>query len=308
MKTEMILIILATVIVVSIVFITILIKILLSAKHREEDLPLSYKELGAFGATLQNVQRAGQNLKQIIQNIDSRLEERRRYDEINQEIIKRIDHIIAGTKTKGMAGENIISETLKQFPSDMIVRNYKIKNKEVEFGLVLSDGKIVPLDSKWTSSDVLEELAQEEDFRKRQQLINVVQKTIRNRIQEVSSYIDPEATAPLAIAAVPDAVYSVSQNLHPFAYKKNVVLVSFSLLLPYLLTLYHLHLQYSRDYDIENFQHYLLDVKHRVDELGDILENKVIKSSVMLANAIDQYRQIINSIKNSLLRITNQKG
>ncbi len=307
MTDNLMLTILVTVVAILIVFVAILLKIIISSSKQNGTIPLSYKQMGAFSATLENVERVGQHIKEVIRNIESRLEERKRLDELNQEMIRRIDHIISGTKTKGLAGENIVSETLKHFPSDMVVRNYKLKNKEVEFGLVLSDGKVVPIDSKWSSSDNLDELADEEDVGKRQSLINSIQRDVKHRIQEVSAYIDSEKTAPLAICTVPDAVYSVSPNLHPFAYKKNVVLVSYSLLLPYLLTLYHLHLQYSRDYDIENLTHYLMDIRRRTDELNDILENKIIKSSVMLTNAIDQYRQILGSIRNSLFKITDKR-
>jgi DNA recombination protein RmuC len=304
MNPEILLAVLITIIIVSIVFIIILVRLFSSSRRRQEELPLSYKELGGFDRTLQNVQRLGQDLKNVVQNIENRLEERKRADEKNEEVIRRLDHIIAGTKTRGIAGENIIDEVFKQFPAEMVVRNYRIKNREVEFGIVLSDGKIIPVDSKWTSSEDLKMLADEEDVKRRLQLINSVKKVIKSKIQEVSSYVDPEATAPLAVCAVPDAVYSVSHDLHPYAYKNNVILISYSLLLPYLLTLYHMHLQYSRDYDIENLQHYLLDVKHKTDNLTETLENKLIKSSVMLGNAIDEIRQIINSIKNSLLKIT----
>ncbi|HDM37789.1 MAG TPA: DNA recombination protein RmuC [Candidatus Omnitrophica bacterium] len=307
MTDNLMLTILVTVVAILIVFVAILLKIIISSSKQNGTIPLSYKQMGAFSATLENVERVSQHIKEVIRNIESRLEERKRFDELNQEMMRRIDHIISGTKTKGLAGENIVSETLKHFPSDMVVRNYKLKNKEVEFGLVLSDGKVVPIDSKWPSSDNLDKLADEEDIGKRQSLINSIQRDVRCRIQEVSAYIDSEKTAPLAICTVPDAVYSVSPNLHPFAYKKNVVLVSYSLLLPYLLTLYHLHLQYSRDYDIENLTHYLMDIRRRTDELNDILENKIIKSSVMLTNAIDQYRQILGSIRNSLFKITDKR-
>jgi DNA recombination protein RmuC len=306
MSSQSIIVILAGFIALFLIIIGILIKVLTVLK-KEKILPESYKQMGAFGSTLQNIQRLSERLKEIITDVNYKIEERKRIDEINQQMIKRIDHIIAGTKTKGIAGENIINEVLKQFPPEMIVHNFKVKNKEVEFGIVLSDGKVVPVDSKWTSSNLLEELSKEDNPQKRQQIINLLERTTKNRIQEVCQYIDPQITASLAICAVPDAVYSVSQNMHPFAYRKNVILVSYSLLLPYLLTLYHLHLQYSKEYDIENLQHYLLDIRHRINEMIEILDNKVEKSQVMLKNAADQYRQILSSIKSSLLKITSKK-
>lgn len=306
MKNELILAILVTSLALSAIFIFTLLKIL-SMRKRQEGLPLAFKELGAFGATLENIQRISQNLKDALKNVEGRLEERRRFDEVNQQIIKRIDHIIAGTKTKGIAGENIISEMLKQFPSDMIKRNFKIKGKEVEFGMVLSDGKIVPIDSKWTSSGSLEQLAHLDDPKERNNIINSIQREIKNRVQEVSLYIDPDVTTPLAITTIPDAAYSIIQDLHSQAYRKNVVLISYSMLLPYLLTLFHLHLQYSREYDIENLQQYLLDITRHTDEMNDILENKLIRASVMLSNATDEYRRIIASTKNSLIKISNRK-
>src|SRR5262249_57671047 len=78
--------------------------------------------------------------------------------------------------------------------------------KGVEFGLQLPGGKLLPIDSKWTSSAALEELALPDlSSPRRTQVTAAVEREVERRVKEVSQYIDPATTAPFALAAVPDA-------------------------------------------------------------------------------------------------------
>lgn len=293
-------------IVLGVLLVSVLLMLIALLRRKSSDQQ-TYKELGMLEATVKNIQQVSHNLKEGLLSIENRLEERQRIDELNQQMIRRLDHIIAGTKSKGMAGENVLAQTLSEFPPEMIARNQRIKSKEVEFALVLSDGRLVPIDSKWTSTAAAEDLSAIDDPAKRTSIINQAQREIKKKVQEVTTYIDAEITAPLAICAVPDAVFSLTQQLAGEAYKKNVVLISYSLLLPYLLTLYHLHLQYSREADIENIYHYLLEAKQNILQMYDVLENKLIRSQVMLSNATEEFRSLLISLKNSLSRITERK-
>ena len=248
-----------------------------------------------------------ENTFRAVEGIRHQYEESRKREEGNFESLKRLEGIIAGSKQKGIAGENIIREALGVFPPDMIQTNFKIKGKEVEFGLVLSDKKVMPIDSKWPSTDILDQIAAEEDSDKINKLAKQVQKDVTKRVSEISQYLDPNTTTPWAIGAIPDSAYSLCRDAHLDAYNKNVILVSYSMLLPYLLMFFSLHLQFDSSIDLENITHYLIDIRRNVEQMDEILENKIEKAQTMISNASSEYRQILGSIKGSISSLESHK-
>src|SRR3989442_274826 len=72
----------------------------------------------------------------------------------------------------------------------------------------------------------------------RMRLVRQVGEAGANRAGEVARYLDPAVTAPLAVAVVPDAAYALLRRAHAEAYRRGVVVISYSLALPFLLFLY----------------------------------------------------------------------
>ena len=243
-----------------------------------------------------------------VENVRQQHEESQKREAENYQSLKRLEGVIAGSKQKGIAGGNILREALSIFPPEMLVTNFKVKGKEVEFGLVLSDKKVMPIDSKWPSTELLESVSKEEDPVKLDRLMHKVQKEVTKRISEISQYLDPSTTTPWAIGAIPDSMYSLCKDAHLSAYSKNVILVSYSMLLPYLLMFFSLHLQYSSSIDVENLSHYLIDIKRNTEQMGEILENRIERARALLSSASDEYRQILGSLKGSLSSIETQKS
>jgi DNA recombination protein RmuC len=253
------------------------------------------------------IQRNMENTLRTVENIRHQHEESQKRESENFQSLKRLESVIAGSKQKGIAGENILREALSIFPPDMIEVNFKVKGKEVEFGLVLSNKKVMPIDSKWPSTELLEAVSKEEDPARLERLMHQVQKEIGKRVSEASQYLDPNTTTPWAIAAIPDSMYSLCRDAHLSAYSKNVILVSYSMLLPYLLMFFSLHIQYATSIDMENLTHYLIDIKRNIEQMGEILENRIERARALLSSASDEYRQILGTIKGSVSSIETQK-
>ncbi len=252
------------------------------------------------------IRRNLETTSRAIDNIRQQHEVSQKREAENFQSLKRLESVIAGSKQKGIAGENILREALSIFPPDMIVTNFKVKGKEVEFGLILSNKKVMPIDSKWPSTELLENVSKEEDPVKLERLMHQVQKEVLKRVSEISQYLDPNTTTPWAIGAIPDSMYSLCRDAHLSAYSKNVILVSYSMLLPYLLMFFSLHLQYSSSIDMENLAHYLIDIKRNIEQMGEILENRVERARALLSSASEEYRQILGSLKGSLSSIETQ--
>ena len=78
-------------------------------------------------------------LADTIAQLKTRQEERQRaeneYNTAVQGSIKNIESLFRGSKSKGVAGENLLREIFKNFPPEWIVFDYRIEGKPVEFGL-----------------------------------------------------------------------------------------------------------------------------------------------------------------------------
>jgi DNA recombination protein RmuC len=183
----------------------------------------------------------------------------------------------------------------------MVRRNMWVNGKVVEFGLHLPGGKLLPIDSKWTSSAALQELAlPDAPPARRTQLAAVVEKEVEKRVREVSQYIDPTTTAPFALAAVPDAAYGVCRSAFAEAHRRHVMIVAYSLTLPYLLMLYQLHLQFARSVDMEHLQACLMEVDRQLDVLDAALENRLQRAVTMLNNTYQDGKQVTARIRASV--------
>jgi hypothetical protein len=54
------------------------------------------------------------------------------------------------------------------------------------------------------------------------------------------------------IAVVPDAIYDLCCGIRTDVFKSKVLLVSYSMLIPYLLLVHHTHLKASQNIDLKN--------------------------------------------------------
>ena len=298
--------------ILSIATIALLLTVLYVLTRKKEDVFSKeglglVSDVGALKSLTDRMQSNIQNTLRAVEGVRQQYEESKKIEEGNFQSLKRLEGIIAGSKQKGIAGENIIRESLAIFPPDMIQTNLRVRGKEVEFGLVLSNKKVMPIDSKWPSTDTLDAIAKEEDPDRLERLKHQVQKEVTKRISEISQYLDPNITTPWAIGAIPDSAYSLCKDAHLVAYNRNVILVSYGMLLPYLLMFYSLHRQYASSIDMENLSHYLIDIKRNIEKMGDILENRIVRAQTILLGAADEYRQILSTVKGSVSSIETQK-
>ncbi len=244
----------------------------------------------------------------VVEGMRSALSARQSVEEDARASLRRLESVIAGSSTRGAAGEKILEEVLKHLPTEMLQRNVWVGGKVVELGLRLPGGKLLPIDSKWVSSGALEQLADSTlDAPRRTQLVGQVEREVERRVREVSQYINPEATSPFALAVIPDAAYDVCRGAIVDAHKRHVMVVGYGMALPYLLTLYQLHLQFARTVDMEKMQSALIDVERHLDVLENVLENKLQRAVTMLQNAYGEGKQVSARIRASARSIQVQE-
>jgi len=236
----------------------------------------------------------------VVERLGSALVARQSIEDEARSSLKRLESVIAGSSTRGAAGENILEEALKHLPPEMLQRNVWVAGKVVELALQLPGGKLLPIDSKWVSSGALEQLAETGlDAPRRAQLTAQVEREVERRVREVSQYIDPAMTSPFALAVIPDAAYDVCRGAIVGAHRRHVMVVGYAMALPYLLTLYQLHLQFARTVDMEKLQSALIDVERHLDTLEAILDNKLQRALTMLQNTYTEGKQVSARIRSA---------
>src|SRR5438876_2458960 len=247
----------------------------------------------------------------VVEGLRSAVSARQPVEEEARASLKRLESVIAGSSSRGAAGEHILEEALRHLPPEMLQRKVWVGGKVVELALRLPGGKLLPMDSKWVSSVALEQLGEPGlDANRRAQLMAQVEREVERRVREVSQYIDPATTSPFALAVIPDAAYDVCRGAIVNAHMRHVMVVGYAMALPYLLTLYQLHLQFARTVDMEKLQSALIDIERQVDVLEGILENKVQRSITVLQNAYTEGRQATAKIRASTqaVQITDSSG
>lgn len=258
---------------------------------------LETKVVETTGAVKDSVIKDFQEAKTVLNTLKTEMDSRKRLEQELQASTRHIEAVIAGSQSRGRAGEDILLEAFKHFPPNIIDTNFRVKGRVVEYALVLVDGKRVPIDSKWTNPELVERLATLDDPIAREEIAGQIERTLLDKVKEVAKYIDPSVTVPWGIAAIPDSVYDICKRVHIEAFKQGVIVMPYKLAVIYLLSLYHLHLQYCRSVDVEKLEGYLGQIEKGLETVDKELENKVAKGTTMIMNAFNECKKIIGEMR-----------
>src|SRR5262245_46805364 len=237
--------------------------------------------------------------RRALEALALREEERREGDRESWEVVRRLSNVLAGSASKGKAGENVLREHLGQLPPGMLVTDLRVNGRVVEFGLLLPDGRRLPIDSKWTALAELEALEAATDPDERETRAREVERQVTIRAREVAQYLDPALTAPVAVAALPDAASGVLRRAHADAFARGVVVVPYSTAMPVLLFLYSLAGRFG---DAGDAQAALAEVASLLDAMESVLENKIAKAATMVNNGADDLRSSLGKARASVTR------
>ena len=216
------------------------------------------------------------------------------------ESIRHLEAIIAGTQTKGTAGENILEFVFAKLPPEWQVKNFRVGNKAVEFGLRLPNNLILPIDSKWTATNLIEQFCNCDNPEEQQRIKSQIESAVLNKAKEVKKYIDPSLTVNFGIAAVPDAVYDACYGIQADVFQLNVIIISYSMFLPYLLLVFHTILKTSQNIDLEKLDAYVQIAQENVKKLQDELEGRFSKSIAMLNNSRTDMSTYLSKVSSGL--------
>ena len=220
--------------------------------------------------------------------------------------LRRLEAVVAGSATRGAAGENILARALAQLPPDLLEINVAFGNKVVEYALRLPGGRLLPIDSKWTSVaplDRLERLEEIDTPQEKRRLLDQVVRDVRGRIRDMAKYLDPERTLGLGLLAVPDAVYVAAPEAHGEGYRAGVVVVPYSLALPYVLALYRLTLRLGGAVDTSQLADHVRTLGEAMRRMEDEVEGRLSRGLVQVENARDALRERLGDARRVTTRL-----
>lgn len=222
--------------------------------------------------------------------------------------LRRLEAVVAGSATRGAAGENVLAAALGQLPPDLLETNAAFGGKLVEYALRLPGGRLLPIDSKWPSALPLERLAADPPPDERRRLVEQVVREVRGRAREMGKYLDPERTLGLGLLAVPDAVHALSAEAQIEAARDGVVIVPYSLALPYVLSLMRLAARFAAAAEIESALLRLHDLDEALRRMDDEIEGRLSRALVQAGNARDALRDELGGARRSLTGLLREAG
>jgi DNA recombination protein RmuC len=208
--------------------------------------------------------------------------------------ISSFQDIFKSPKLRGQWGEASLEHILSQhFPLELYQIQYFFNSgQQVDAVLKLPNGKILPIDAKF-SSDNFERMIRAKPEEKKEHTQKFIQ-DIKKRIEEISSkYISPaENTVDFALMFIPaEAIYYeimfnlAEEDLASYAWKKRVVLTSPNTIYLTLRTIEH----WFRDTQISKRTREILKKLERINQDAKMLFNDFRKLGRHLKDATSAY-------------------
>jgi len=293
----------------------------LQAEQRQvaNNLGLVQQGMVKLESGLGHTQQRGQELASALQHLSQALgatrellvemrrgdQEALRRQQQMAEVLARLEGVIAGVRSRGAAGERILEALVEHLPADFKVFNLPIRGRTVELAFRLPNGKYVPVDSKWVAARQLEQLVSCDDPAQLEHLVREIERALERKIDEVAAYLDPDMTLGIGVAAVPEAVYQNTQRTHAHALRKGVVVISYSMAVPYLLTLLQLAIRFvpRSELDPARLSPLFRALEKALADMEAELNGRVSRALTMLQNGQNDLQRYLAAARGMLDRL-----
>ncbi len=209
--------------------------------------------------------------------------------------VSSFQEIFKSPKLRGQWGEASLEYILAQyFPPELFKRQYTFSSGEkVDAILKLPNGKLLPIDSKFSSDNFERMIRASSEEEKNRYRMNFL-KDLKERIDEVcSKYILPsENTVDFALMYIPaEAIYYEimfnlrDENVADYAWRKKVVLTSPNTIYLHLKTIEH----WFKDTQISKQTQRILKRLSRISKDAEKLSEDFRKLGSHLRNAVSAY-------------------
>lgn len=227
---------------------------------------------------------------------------RARQADVAAESLRRLEAVLAGSASRGLAGENLLARALLQLPPDLLEINAAFGGKVVEYALRLPGGRLLPIDSKWTSVALLDQWENASPG-ERKRLAEEIGRDLKAKTREMAKYLDPERTLALGLLAVPDAVHQAAPEALVEGFRQGVLVVPYSLALPYVLGIYRLAVRFGAGAASSELPARLRDLEEALRRAEEEVESRLSRALVQLGNGRDALREHLSNARRNVDRL-----
>lgn len=242
------------------------------------------------------------------------------------------EKILSGSQSKGALGELVVEQLLDKLPHDWYSRNVPLPGGTIEFALRTPNKRWIPIDSQWTApEDLMIKLEQSVNQAQRNLIRREVHQAVDIRAQSAMKYLDKDNTLGFCIVAVPDFVFNLCVDIQPNLASRNIVLISHSLLVPYILLIVNQYLKNIQTTDslqvsqilsrsaaeIELIQRYILKEVAPTLELAGRQQSQFVrqnqgieylhKNMMQIQESLNILREMVSPVPNSLISTIPQR-
>lgn len=266
----------------------------------------------------EELKNSAKNIQEVTKRLTKLDDTNKRVESFAQQL-KSLESILQNPKQRGILGEYFLETLLSNVLGEKNYQmQYSFSNGEVvDAAILVNKEYIVPIDAKF-SLENYNRIQQEQDKKKREELVKTFKNDLKKRIDETSKYVRvDEKTTNFAFMFIPaEGLYYdllsqkvgttiSSRDLMQYAYEKNVIIVSPNTLFAYLQTvvegLRRLEIQDSAkeiQKNVNKFQKHLLEYEDNMRKLGTHLSRAVGSYDT----SYDEFRKLNDDAK----RITGE--
>ncbi|MBC7318150.1 DNA recombination protein RmuC [Candidatus Bipolaricaulota bacterium] len=271
------------------------------------NLRTSRSELGgAIAVVQQDLKVAKSKVEEINQRVSVLISLSEAVERIEDNLGQLTSALLG--RASGRVGEQLVEELLQVIPDDWIERNAKLGTGEVEFAIKMPGGYLIPLDSKFVAPELLQrlkELDETDSPEIRADLEKQLEQQLRKRAGEVKKYLSDQKTLGFGLAAVPDPVYGFCRyTIKRVAQDSQVVVVPYSLLLPFVLSLYLMAQRLGISAHLGDTQQAVGTALSCLAEAKDKLEN-MVKQLTAIGN---QREEALKKVNKAISALEDLKG
>ena len=228
-------------------------------------------ELGTLGDKFQMGEKS--DIEKLAGDIITRLEQQLKPI---LDLTIRHERKLTGIQAKGALGERIVAEKLFDLPHSWYARDVPFLNgAKVEFALRTPDKRWIPIDSQFTATELVEKLEQTTDESQRNSLKIQIRQAVRSYVKSAEKYLDSNSTLGFCIVAVPTSVFEVCLEMQAELVSDNIVLISYSLLVPYILLLVDLFLKNIHSTQVLEISHILNRSASQIELIQKYITSRV---------------------------------
>jgi DNA recombination protein RmuC len=211
-------------------------------------------------------------------------------------VIDAFSRTIHGTKTRGIIGEDLLRQYLKESIKAGIVKtSLRTESGEVEFAWNLGDNMYIPIDAKLPDlmnliESITEETTQAEKNKIRKKIIDKV----KHEVERIKKYRNQKNTINKCILAVPESVIELAPEIIESGASKNVFVCSYKqvFLVGYILAEEYEKMKEEGDVgELKNTNKTLLGILKEIIKLTETIEKQaksVIKHNDIIKDKIHE--------------------